>query len=294
MDWNDIRYVIAVAEKGSLHQAAKSLGVNHSTAWRRIQALEKSLGCQLFVADRQGYFLTEEGERALQHARTISAHMDAIALETGGKNLQMNGLIRITAPGNFAWKILPKLIYQFRQIHPLVEFEIIETAEQLAIEKREADLAIRATFDSPDNLIGRKLFDVPWGVFCHQDIHNKSMTLEELQDENMIAYRHFDNVVSRWFNQHFKQSKKVVYCNSVNTAQGAAAAKLGFALLPISTQDKLIEVFRLPEPLTSGIWLLAHPEMRNAARIKAFWDFVVEQNKKESFVDFESLKDSFN
>ncbi|WP_444887310.1 LysR family transcriptional regulator [Microbulbifer sp. JMSA008] len=284
MDWNDLRYLIAVADHGSLQSAAKALGVNHSTAWRRLQALEKDLGCQLFVADRQGYFLTDEGNAALEHARKAAENINAIALNTGIKNLEMEGIIRITSIGSYSYEVIPKLCAAFRLHHPKVEFELIDSAEHLSLEKREADIAFRGSPSAPDNLIAKKLFDINWHIFAHPDLVSGPMTLDEIKQQNIIGYRGLSLPIGRWSEKIFKNSRKVIYCNSVMAAAGAANAKLGFAILPEGDQKmvqpyKLKRVFELKE-FQSHFWLLSHPQMRNSARVKAFWDFSLDTFKK--------------
>lgn len=48
IDWDDIRYFLAVSRGGSVRAAAKSLGVNHATVLRRIAQLEERLGALMF------------------------------------------------------------------------------------------------------------------------------------------------------------------------------------------------------------------------------------------------------
>ena len=48
IDWDDVRYFLAVARGGSVRAAAERLGVNHSTVLRRIAQLEERLGVHMF------------------------------------------------------------------------------------------------------------------------------------------------------------------------------------------------------------------------------------------------------
>ena len=61
--WDDLQYVLAVAEHGSLSAAARALGVNHATVLRRITAFEEDIGLALF--DRPpGGGVADPGPRA--------------------------------------------------------------------------------------------------------------------------------------------------------------------------------------------------------------------------------------
>jgi molybdenum-dependent DNA-binding transcriptional regulator ModE len=55
VDWDDLRFFLAVSERGSISAAARFLNVNHSTVLRRLASLEKRLGARLFDRLPDGY-----------------------------------------------------------------------------------------------------------------------------------------------------------------------------------------------------------------------------------------------
>ena len=61
MNWDHLQYFLALAKDGRLVVAARSLGVNHTTVSRRVQALEREIGVQLFTRNNVGFELTEAG-----------------------------------------------------------------------------------------------------------------------------------------------------------------------------------------------------------------------------------------
>ncbi|MFL5287458.1 MAG: LysR family transcriptional regulator, partial [Rhodopila sp.] len=66
MDWDDLHYILKVAETGDLSPAGRFLRVNAATVVRHIEALEEASGRRLFVRTQRGYGLMEAGERLLQ------------------------------------------------------------------------------------------------------------------------------------------------------------------------------------------------------------------------------------
>src|SRR5260370_12322364 len=68
IDWDDVRYFLAVARGGSVRAAAERLGVNHATVLRRIAQLEERLGGQMFEKLPSAYRLTAAGEEVLHFA----------------------------------------------------------------------------------------------------------------------------------------------------------------------------------------------------------------------------------
>lgn len=280
MDWNDFRYVIAIADSGSLKAASAELNVNHSTVWRRVKNLEQQLDCQIFIVDRRGYRLTDAGEDILSNARKIASNVETIKLKTAINKKDMQGLIRITAPNTIASRILPELIQRFNAKYPLVQFEIIQEMRNLDICNLEADIAIRSGDKAPDNLIARKLKSAPWGIFGHQSlIPQEGLNLTDLKSQPLIGYNGFNIKPVKWFRNNLSEGPYHIQCNNVATAYGCAQNKLGFALLPVLMSTDLEEVYRLPE-FNEFIWLLTHSEMRKIIRVKVFWDFLLEQNEK--------------
>src|ERR1700678_4810410 len=73
IDWDDVRYFLAVARGGSVRAAAGGLGVNHSTVLRRIAQLEERLGARMFEKLPSGYRLTSAGEDVLEFADQMEA-----------------------------------------------------------------------------------------------------------------------------------------------------------------------------------------------------------------------------
>jgi DNA-binding transcriptional LysR family regulator len=279
MDWNDLKYLIAVADSGSLKAAAKHLGVNHTTVWRKMQSLEEHLDCQLFTPSRSGYLLTEPGEAILADARRMASLVGSIHFQSQARLTEIRGLIRITAPGEIAFELLPSIIAEFQLSYPKVEFEILEDDRSLNISNREADIAIRASSAVPDNLIGRKISDVHWGLFASQEFiqtHNINFESGDYVFDGLpvIPYRLFASPAARWFNEKTVNNPRPVATNRIIGAYQCALQHLGIALLPALRSEPLQELYRLPAQFNSQVWLLANKDLRNTIRIKTFWDFL--------------------
>jgi DNA-binding transcriptional LysR family regulator len=105
-DWDDLRYFLAVARKGSIRAAAATLAVNHSTVSRRIDAFETRLGVRAFERLPGGYFLTQAGEELIQHAERVEKEMIAAERRVAGRDAKLSGLLRVTLPDSFAQCLL--------------------------------------------------------------------------------------------------------------------------------------------------------------------------------------------
>ncbi len=115
MRWDDLKVVLAVSRAGAIGPAARALGVNVTTVYRRLDALESELGQPLF--DRQqDYGLTEIGAEVVDHARTIEEETLALQRRVSGHDRQASGPVRVTMPESLLALILP-LMWEFRSEH---------------------------------------------------------------------------------------------------------------------------------------------------------------------------------
>ncbi|HEV7233950.1 MAG TPA: LysR family transcriptional regulator, partial [Sphingorhabdus sp.] len=78
LDWNDLRYFLAVARSGSTLAASRKLGVSQATVSRRISVLEEALDVALFIRNPAGYSLTLRGQAMLPEAEAVEDAVEAL------------------------------------------------------------------------------------------------------------------------------------------------------------------------------------------------------------------------
>ena len=143
MEWNDLQLILGVGRAGSLAGAARLLSMNHSTVFRRLNSIEKTLGVRLFERFPTGYVLTEAGESAMRSAEIVEDEMHHLARELVGKDLRLQGKIRVTAPEGLSQKILGPHLAKFCQLHPDIQIDLAAMSGEVQLSRREADLALR-------------------------------------------------------------------------------------------------------------------------------------------------------
>src|SRR5580693_6670866 len=157
IDWDDIRYFLAVARGGSVRAAGEGLGVYHSTVLRRIAQLEERLGAQMFEKLPSGYRLTAAGEEVLEFADQMDASSHQLQTRVFGRDQGVRGLLRVTLAPTLATHLLMPDFADFARLHPDIEMEILSFGELANLTNREADVAIRVVYDRktlPLNLHG--------------------------------------------------------------------------------------------------------------------------------------------
>ena len=96
LDWNDLRYFLAVARDGSTLAAARVLRVSQTTVARRIAALEEALGIHLFEKRQAGYALTPVGQELLAHAEQVETALSGFSEAAAAQSRSVSGIVKIT------------------------------------------------------------------------------------------------------------------------------------------------------------------------------------------------------
>ena len=154
IEWDDLRYLLAVATEGSLAGAARVLGVNHTTVLRRVNAFEERLGVRLFERLPAGYTLTAEGAELVEAARLMEDTVASLERRLVGRDRKLVGTVRVTTTDTLAGSILPAILADFRRQHPGIALELATSNLVVSLSKRAADVAIRPAENPPEG-IGR-------------------------------------------------------------------------------------------------------------------------------------------
>lgn len=289
MDWEDLNIILAVGRAGSLSGAAERLGVNHSTVFRRVNTIEKKLRVRFFERLPSGYILTQAGEMAFRTAEQIDTQVLELSRELMGKDLRLQGKIRITAPEGLSVKLLDPILASFCKQHPAIQIELITTGQTLQLARREADLAIRVTNNPPETSIGRKVSDFGFGIYATKS-YLKKHPERDLASMDWIVTEDSRDWFSAAFWKKLGQPRARIVFNSNSTMAVFNAAKqsLGVAPLPCfmgDTEKKLERVIDLLPQMRLQLWLLTHPDLRHTVRIKALMQFLItELSKKEALL----------
>ncbi len=163
--WDDLRLVKAIAEARNLPAAATWIGVNHSTAFRRLKQIEEALGLALFEKHRSGYTLTAAGEEIAALAARVDEDVAAVTRKLAGQDVAPSGELRIATNDSLLIDLLTPLFAAFRERYPDVRLDILISNQALNLAKRDADVAIRATDNPPENLIGRRAARIAWALY---------------------------------------------------------------------------------------------------------------------------------
>jgi DNA-binding transcriptional LysR family regulator len=286
--WDDLRLIKSIAEVRSLPAAAELLGVNHSTVFRRLGQLEEALDTKLFERHRTGYTLTAVGEEMVELAQKVDEDITAFMRKLVGREIAPAGELRVTTNDSLLIHLLTPLFARFhRQCHD-VRLDVVLANQELNLSKRDADVAIRATDDPPENLVGRRAATIAWALYGRAEEFpgagpHEFPSVDEHKwvslGENLATMKVFK------FVRDHVPAERIAY--KVNTVLGMAEAieqGLGIGYLPCFVGDTRPGLARLgaPDPeFATGLWLLTHPDLRQSPRVRVFLDFLAAEIGKQ-------------
>ncbi|HJR20540.1 MAG TPA: LysR family transcriptional regulator [Dongiaceae bacterium] len=291
-DWNDLRLVLAVNRTGGLGAAASALGVDHSTAFRRLNALEKQLGVRLFERLPGGtYQATPAGARMASAAERMEDEALALDRAIAGRDHRLSGRLRVTSSETLAYSRLTRHLAAFRQAHPGIVVELAISNRVLSLSRREADIALRPVRPRESDLWGRKLAEVAWTLYAApamlKAIGGPLSRGKDVARHPLIGWEeHASGIMAAdWLGRAAPSTAFVYRTSSLVNQLAAAKAGIGLALLPCYLGDgrrDLVRALADPVPeLAAELWIVTHADLKATARVRAFFDIVGEGLARE-------------
>lgn len=280
VEWSDLRVFLAVAREGTLGAAARKLGQTQPTMGRRLQALERALGHQLFQRTKDGFVLTDEGAAVLSHAERMEEEALAFQRQLTGQEQQLDGMLRITSSDWFAEYMLTPVIAEFSQQYPRVIVELLTDSRFFSLSRREADVAFRIQpFDEPD-VVSRKLLRMPYGVYIAAD-YPPPQPGDGTDASLLVMNVAFGGMPEVEWLQRMLPNARVAFRSNARSVQARMCVKgAGIAVLPRPLGEVIDHLQRIElgeEPPARDIWVGYHRDMRRLARLRALLDMVVTQ-----------------
>ncbi len=272
MNWDDLRVMLAVHRSGTIFAAAAELGVSRSTVKRRLEALRSSTGVELLERGPEGISLTEAGARLLPIAERMEEEGFAAERLLSGQSFALQGRLLLTV-FEAASALLAPLFTKLRRAHPAIELNVVSSNQTLSLHRRECDIAVRATATPSPDLFGRKLGTLRYAVYGTREVIEDRNPPWILPDEAMGADGSW--ALARKLGRPLQVAARV---DSLLWMVSLVRASAGVALLPIPTAREfpsLVAMGRRPRAGTDmPIWVLTHPELRRAARVRAVMTFL--------------------
>ena len=265
-DWDDLRYVLAVAEEGTVSAAARRLGVNHATVLRRIAAYEEAAGTEVFDKTGRGYALPPDRLRILEAAREVDRAVQAVARLIRGTRAPLAGDVRITSTDSFCQVLLPPVLARIALSAPDLKVTLLSTNAHVDLGRIEAEVTVRPTTQLPEDLVGSRAAVLSFALYGAVAGHGADGGDPWLRLAGPLKR----TVPGRWMAENLRADQIGDGADSFLTLREMAATGRGLVVLPTYLGDGDARLRRLPgilPPLAVDIWVASHADLAHVPRI---------------------------
>lgn len=276
IDWQDLVHFSALARHGSLSGAARALGVDHATVGRRIAALEQTLGLRLIDRLPRSSPLTADGRAVADLVAGMEHSAEAIRRYARGAAAAPASVVRISAPPSVAGRIIAPAAVAFHQRHPGITLSLHGATGNLALDRGEADVAVRMTRPDDADLLVRRIGVMRFGLYA-------TPAVAALPDAEW-AFVGYDMALAQLTQQVWLESllagRPIVFrASDVFGQLEAARAGIGVVALPKFLGDADPALIRLstsiPAP-TRDLWLVTYSDLGRSPPVRSVMDFLTE------------------
>src|SRR5271154_1985870 len=282
LDWDNLRYFLAVARAGKLTAAARRLGQDHTTVGRRIASLESAFRSKLFERRPEGYRLTETGQRLYENVKTLESSVWEIQRDLAGQTQQVEGVVRIGAPDDFGNLFLAKHIGELQGLHPGLKIELITLPYTLSVSKREADISIGVERPAEGRLSVRRLTDFEMRLYATRDYIDTHGPIDQPSD---LARQTWIGPVSDFDATTLMDAATELDCTptlrfACSSFAGQFAAAIngaGVVMLPryVADQERSLAPV-LPDIVKAmrAYHMVVHADLRDLPRVRAVTNYI--------------------
>lgn len=282
MDWDDLRDFLAISRHRTLSAAANALGVQQSTMGRRLKALEARVGAKLLQRTPTGFVLTAAGEAILDNVERIESETQAVERAISGQDVRLEGVVRLSAIEGLTVEVLTPILADFHAHYPGITLDLITNVRHLSLTKGEADLALRMSRFTQNDVVVRKVAEFAFAAYA-SPVYLAARGIPDFAQgapgHRVLLPQDDDSDLAQavWFADMTEGARVALRANSFFMLVAAAKAGMGIVCLPRFLGDAA-PLTRLQTPVSlplSDLWLGMHQDIRGAPRFRALAEFLI-------------------
>jgi DNA-binding transcriptional LysR family regulator len=296
LDWDKLRIFHAAAEAGSFTHAADRLHLSQSAISRQVSSLEQDVGVALFNRHARGLILTEQGEILFRTAHEVLMKLENAQAKLAESKETPTGKLRVTTTVGLGTGWLSARVQEFVELYPDLQVQLILDNEELDLNMRQADCAIRLRQPQQPDLIQRRLFTVHFHAYAAPAYiarFGKPESVADLDNHRIVnfgepapAYLKDINALEKIGRMDGDPRPAIFQINNLVSVMSAVQRGIGIGLLPdylIEKESNLVQV--LPEmEQPSFDTFFCYPEaLKATAKLNVFRDFLFSKARGWSF-----------
>jgi DNA-binding transcriptional LysR family regulator len=291
LNWDDLRYVLALRRTGSLGAAARSLKVESSTASRRLAALEAALGVQLVTRTPEGMTLNAAGSSVADLAETIDRGVEELERTIGGEDSRPEGVVKLATTDAVASFLMAGLI-PLRDTHPKIQVQLVVGNAAHDLLRKEADVTVRMYRDQNPSLVTRKIGEIGWSLYAARGLVERTgcsipATVDQQALCGLPVIRFSEGLAhsaaGQWLLANTRAEDVVLSGTSVASVINAVKAGLGISVIPCFTVHEDATLVRLTPAVIARVeaFLVIPPEHRETVRVRLVMDAITALFQRE-------------
>jgi DNA-binding transcriptional LysR family regulator len=276
IEWDDLRYLLALSRHGTLTAAAAALGVTQPTVGRRLAGLERRLRAKLLRRTPTGAELTAIGEVLARRAERMEAEALEATRLASGRDEGVEGRLTLTASEWLVARVLAPGLAGLVGAHPGLRVDLVASPRWANLARGEADLALRPARFEQQAVFQRELARIGYGFYGSRgylDRHEPPDFERGCAGHALLAMdEDVPTADGPWLHEMAGEARLVARTNGREGLVAMAAAGLGLACLPRLVGDGTAGLVLLDPPVPPperGLWLGAHREVRHLPRVRA-------------------------
>jgi DNA-binding transcriptional LysR family regulator len=287
LDWDDLRFLLALSRCGSASAAARQLGVDKATVTRRLSALERAVGTRLFLRRASGWTSTLVGDRLAAHAARAEADLGNVMAELAGHG-NLRARVRLTAPLWFCTAILVPHVPELRRRVPWLDLDLSATSRMANLSEREAEVALRNRRPESGDLHVRKAGVLGSALYAARSLVGSDVSVDGPDDVGALpVVGYLDRLTYvpglDWFNGIRTADRPVLRLDDAQALLSAIAEGLGIGVLPCAIGNREPGLTRLSRHVShEDIWLVVTEEDARTRAVRVVTDFVAEVFRRNS------------
>ncbi|WP_141455270.1 LysR family transcriptional regulator [Pseudoxanthomonas sp. z9] len=285
IDWDDLETVLAIVRGGSLSAAARAMGTTQPTIGRRLDALERRLGAQLFEREAGGMRPTPLAHSLLDGLERMEAGAQAIQRQVAARDTGLSGEILVTSLDWLGDEVIAPMLARFASRHPGVLIELVNDTRVFNLARREADLAFRFGAFAQDNLVDRPVGNVAYALYASTDYlqrHGTPDPADGMAGHQVVLLDRAAGDVPHESGLRgvAHRARTVLHGNGLRTHLAVAREGIAMAVLPCLLGDREAGLHRMPVAEARSVRAVRvgyHADMRDTPRLRALIDFIVRE-----------------
>lgn len=261
-NWDDLRFVLAVVDRGTVSGAARALGVNHATVLRRIAQFEGRAGCAVFDRAGSGYALKPEMAEMMEAAREAELALRTVEAKLEGRTAGLGGAVRLSSTDSICQCLLPEFVSKLKGLHRDLQVSILSSNGHVDMARLEADIAIRPALALADDLEGEEVAEMGFAVYEAEGGQGAWLGLGGPLERSLPG---------RWMRESVANGEIAARADSFLVLRDLARLGRGRALLPCLLGDAEPQLSRrdgLAPQMSVPLWVVTHKDLRQSARLR--------------------------